>query len=715
MKSKISIINFILIILCGITILEVNANESFVFTKGDKIINKFSEILIYKDSTKKLKASDVAELSDKEFNSTPNGIPNLGVTKYNFWIKFSITNSSDFKDLILGINNPLIDTIELYEFLPKPLLIEIQGDKINYYERKYDNQNFLFDIEIFPYQTKTYLLKVNSWEQLMLPIYIGEKQAIYEANSKNDLIFGIFFGLMFFLVLYNLFIYFSTKDISYIYYVCYACFITLTQAALNGYTFRFLFPSSPLISNATLVIFNSIAGLATILFIQNFLNLKFYFPKLRIGYYLISLLYLGGIFSILFGLYQISYNLMDIGGLLIAPFSLFIAIRIALKGNRSAKIFLLAWSFFLIGVILFVLKNASILPSNNFTNYTMTIGIAIEGILISFALADRINIMRKEKDEYQQQAIQALKENQFLIKEQNIILEQKVKERTAELNKAIEDLKQAQSQLVESEKMASLGQLTAGIAHEINNPINFVSSNVFPLKQDIEDLKSILNKYAEITESADLKSKLNEINNLKEELDYEILLEELDTIIHGIEDGAKRTAEIVSGLRNFSRLDESEFQSANVNDCINTTLKIINPKLSDIEIITELGDIPPIDCYPGKLNQFFLNTIDNAIYAVNAIKTPNHKGKIEIKTTLKNDHVLVSLKDNGIGMNETTKNKIFDPFFTTKDVGEGTGLGMSIAHGILEMHHAKIEIESEINKGTEIKIFLPLTLPTWKE
>ena len=238
---------------------------------------------------------------------------------------------------------------------------------------------------------------------------------------------------------------------------------------------------------------------------------------------------------------------------------------------------------------------------------------------------------------------------------------------------------------------------------------------MFPLKQDIEDLKSILNKYEEITESADLKNKLNEINQLKEELDYELLLEELDTIINGIEDGAKRTAEIVSGLRNFSRLDESEFQSANVNDCINTTLKIIQPKLTDIKIITELENIPPIDCYPGKLNQFFLNTIDNAIYAVNAVKKPNHKGEIEIKTTLKNDHIIVTLKDNGIGMDETTKNKIFEPFFTTKDVGEGTGLGMSIAHEILEMHQAKIEIESEIDKGTQIKIFLPLTLPTWKE
>jgi signal transduction histidine kinase len=582
------------------------------------------------------------------------------------------------------------------------------GDLQPYHLREFIHQNYLFNLEIAPFKEQAYLLKIKGWEQISLSIEIGKEQKIYEAIFIQDLIFGIYFGVIIALVLYNLFIFISVRDSSYLYYILFVLFVALTQATINGYSFRFLWPNMPEFGNSSLIIFPAIAGIATCKFIERFLNTKKHTPYLGKGLIVIVIAYIISSTSNLLGFNSLSFKLTDLNAVILSLYALIIAITVSLKGYRPAKFFLLAWTTFLTGVILFVLKNSGVLPSNNFTLYTMPIGSALETTLLSFALADRINIYKKER-------LDALEVNERLIKEQNIILEQKVKERTAELNKAIEDLKQAQSQLVESEKMASLGQLTAGIAHEINNPINFVSSNVFPLKQDIDDLKSILNKYAEITESADLKSKLNEINQLKEELDYEVLLEELDTIIHGIEDGAKRTAEIVSGLRNFSRLDESEFQSANVNDCINTTLKIINPKLDNIEIVIELDNIPPIDCYPGKLNQFFLNTIDNAIYAVNAVKTPNHKGEITVKTALENKHIVITIKDNGIGMDETTKNKIFEPFFTTKDVGEGTGLGMSIAHGILEMHQAKIEIESEINKGTEIKIFLPLTLPTWKE
>ena len=686
---------------------NIKANYNVIYNDSTNILNIGSKIFIYEDNTNKLNANQVFQ-QDK-FIKSEQETPNLGITSSSYWIKFNVVNQSSKNNIILSLRNPLLDEVELYKIIDgSPHFVTKMGDLQPYHLREFIHQNYLFNLEIAPFKEQAYLLKIKGWEQISLSIEIGKEQKIYEAIFIQDLIFGIYFGVIIALVLYNLFIFISVRDSSYLYYILFVLFVALTQATINGYSFRFLWPNMPEFGNSSLIIFPAIAGIATCKFIERFLNTKKHTPYLGKGLIVIVIAYIISSTYNLLGFNSLSFKLTDLNAVILSLYALIIAITVSLKGYRPAKFFLLAWTTFLTGVILFVLKNSGVLPSNNFTLYTMPIGSALETTLLSFALADRINIYKKER-------LDALEVNERLIKEQNIILEQKVKERTAELNKAIEDLKQAQSQLVESEKMASLGQLTAGIAHEINNPINFVSSNVFPLKQDIEDLRSILNKYAEITESADLKSKLNEINQLKKELDYEVLLEELDTIIHGIEDGAKRTAEIVSGLRNFSRLDESEFQSANVNDCINTTLKIINPKLDNIEIVTELDNIPPIDCYPGKLNQFFLNTIDNAIYAVNAVKTPNHKGKIEIKTTLKNDHIIVTLKDNGIGMDETTKNKIFEPFFTTKDVGEGTGLGMSIAHGILEMHQAKIEIESEINKGTEIKIFLPLTLPTWKE
>jgi len=338
----------------------------------------------------------------------------------------------------------------------------------------------------------------------------------------------------------------------------------------------------------------------------------------------------------------------------------------------------------------------------------MQIGSGIETILLSFALAARINFYKKEKEASQQKTVEVLKENEKIIKEQNIVLEQNVEKRTKDLNQTLKDLKQAQSKLVDSEKMSSLGLLTAGIAHEINNPINFVSSSISPLRQDLDDIKTILAKYEEIGGNDNVEEKLRDIKQLKERLDYDIIKTELETIVNGIEDGAKRTAEIVSGLRNFSRLDEGELKSANINEGINSTLILIKNKLNGISIVKNLGDLPNIECYPGKLNQLFLNLVDNAIGAIISKEMNTSEGEIGIKTWADREFLYIEVSDNGIGIKKEIKDKIFEPFFTSKEVGSGTGLGLSIAYSIVESHNGEITVESEENIGTQIKIALPL-------
>ncbi|MGD8782561.1 MAG: MCP four helix bundle domain-containing protein [Ignavibacteria bacterium] len=263
-------------------------------------------------------------------------------------------------------------------------------------------------------------------------------------------------------------------------------------------------------------------------------------------------------------------------------------------------------------------------------------------------------------------------------------------------------LKDAQNKLVQSEKMASLGQLTAGVAHEINNPVNFVLSNVNPLKRDIKDIIGIQKKYEELIKSNNLEKHFREIEKLKNKLDYDYTLDEIDELLDGIEEGGNRTAEIVKGLRNFSRLDEEEKKIANINECINSTLMMLKNQFKNrIEIEKEFEDIPDILCYPGKLNQVFMNLLINAGQAIST------NGKIKIKTWNNEGNIFVSIKDNGKGMDEKTKSKIFEPFFTTKDVGEGTGLGLSISYGIIQDHDGKIDVKSIINKGTEFIITLP--------
>jgi histidine kinase len=284
-------------------------------------------------------------------------------------------------------------------------------------------------------------------------------------------------------------------------------------------------------------------------------------------------------------------------------------------------------------------------------------------------------------------------------------LEEKVALRTAELSTSLQQLKSAQLQLVQSEKMASLGELTAGIAHEINNPINFVASSLQPLKRNLDALKTLIDKYDDYAEqpSAD---KLQKIVDYKEEIDYDYTKDEIEMLLGSISDGANRTTEIVKGLRNFSRLDEADRKKASLNEGIESTLLILqsNLKQKNIRLIKLLSEIPEIQCYAGQLNQVFMNILNNAIQSM------PQQGTLTVKTFLDaQDNLLkIAISDTGSGIPAAILSKIFDPFFTTKQVGDGTGLGLSISYGIVKKHNGTIEVESEMGKGSTFVVQLPI-------
>jgi len=278
-----------------------------------------------------------------------------------------------------------------------------------------------------------------------------------------------------------------------------------------------------------------------------------------------------------------------------------------------------------------------------------------------------------------------------------------LKNQNEELENTMNQLKETEKQLVQSEKMASLGQLTAGVAHEINNPVNFVIANVNPLRKDIDDLLGIIKGYENTIEEKKLEGNFSNIEKVKSEVQYSLLIEEIENLLKGIEEGGKRTADIVRGLRNFSRLDEGEMKLSNINEGMESTLLMLKNDFKNRIIVEKnYGEIPDILCYPGKLNQVFMNILLNAKQAI------SDKGNIFIKTYSDNSYLYVSIRDNGEGMSEETRTKIFDPFFTTKDVGKGTGLGLSISYGIVQDHNGDIEVKSKINEGTEFLIKLPL-------
>lgn len=688
------------------------AQKAILF-KGDNIVIG-ENVSVLEDATRHLDIQSVRKASG--FVQSHTQVPNLQLSNSAFWLRFIIKNETSETNLILNLEYPTLDLCQFYYPVNGVFYKETLSDNNPFAKRKYKHQDFLFDVKIPKDSTATFYLKVESSQQMVLPLVIGTPQKIAESKLSHDLLWGGLTGVLLVMLVYNCFVFISTRDISYLYYVSYTLLIGLTQTSLSGYTYRFIFPNSPVVFNMGIVIFPAMAGISLVLFAESFLGIKKRMPVMSGVLKFIILLYTITIIVRLLGYAHISYRMIDISALCLTVSVYIVIIKLSLNGYRPARFFLLAWTLFLTGIILFVLRNLGILPYNNLTNYTMQAGTAFEVTLLSLALADKINIFKAEKERSQEETLKALKENERIVKEQNVLLETKVKERTValsasnqELNKTLEDLKQAQSQLVESEKMASLGQLTAGIAHEINNPINFVSSNIRPLKRNIDLVFEAMAVIENVgVSNLSVADKEKQIREYKEELDFDYLTIEINHLIKGINEGASRTAEIVKGLKIFSRLDEDGLKKADINEGLEATMVIANNLLKKITVTKIYGDLPLVECYPGKLNQVFLNIISNAIYAVQKRFGENDGGVIVITTTCDEVDVIIKIKDNGIGMEPEAQKKIFEPFFTTKDVGEGMGLGMSISYNTVKKHNGKIIANSLPGEGTELVLQIPI-------
>ena len=307
-------------------------------------------------------------------------------------------------------------------------------------------------------------------------------------------------------------------------------------------------------------------------------------------------------------------------------------------------------------------------------------------------------------------------------------LEEKVVQRTQELNEknlhleeTLHKLKDTQSQLIQTEKMSSLGQMVAGIAHEINNPVNFIYANIEHANNYIECIINLLNLYQE--EYSDTSAIIQEY---KQENDFDFVIEDLPKILDSMMVGSERIRKIVLGLRNFSRLDESATKPVDIHEGIDSTLMILQTRFQDKlgyssnVVVKDYGDIPLVQCYASQLNQVFMNIISNAIDVLqqrdkklSTAELKNNSSQIIIHTQLihNNDWVQISIKDNGMGINPEVKRRIFDPFFTTKPVGEGTGLGLSISYQIIvEKHDGKLDCISAPGEGTEFIIEIPVKL-----
>ncbi len=704
-------------LIVGLCACIINAFADSIVLSNEPVIQKIGkQFYILDNHDNKYNANTI--INATEFIKSKQETPVFSSLNVNLWVRFSVLNNTSTSNIYFNIDHSNTSLITLYKHSGEKLIeIYVDGNTIKHPANN-NLPNYITNLNQTPNSLVTYYVHIQSYHPAVLDMYVGSYGKIWQQSDQKLNIITIYLGILLAIFFYNLFLYFVTADRSYLLYIFYIFFLGIAQFTLSGYLSKYIWFSYPAVNYYTVPVTSSVAIIAGILFSVHFLRTKHFTPvihKIFLGALFISCI---SIIASFMHLNKISYTLIVVLQLVISVLAIITAIKIMFKGYRPALYYAVAWISFTTSLIIFSLRNFDILPANYFTNYVLYMGSAIETVLLSIALADKINVLKKEKEQSHAEALEQARKNERLVNEQNIMLEEKVLHRTAELqsvndhlNEALNNLKDTQTQLVEAEKMASLGQLTAGIAHEINNPINFVKSNINPLRLDIKDLLEILNAYNElhsIKNDNEFMQSLDKIEAMKAEMDLSYIQKEIENLIAGIEEGAERTAEIVRGLRTFSRIDEAALKTVNIHEGILSTIVLLKNNVPYyVKLIKDFNALGAIECFPGKLNQVFMNIITNAIQAIKA-KELKEDEMIIIKTKDVEDNCIeISIKDSGIGMNEEVKHRIFEPFFTTKDVGEGTGLGMAIVFKIIQKHSGKINIISSPGKGAEFIITLP--------
>jgi two-component system, NtrC family, sensor kinase len=758
---------FVLLISLYFITLNLYANDPLVLFDLKRDHNASKNLRYFFDNTNSLNVSDLLGNNELIWSNNKNKDSlSLGFNTNNLWINFDVINiCCETENWYLELGYPPIDYIHFYQITEDGKITEVQdGDLTPTPKNAIRSKFFNFKIKV-PYNGKVKIfLKIRSDSSLALPLNLYSAEGFAEKILLEEYFFGIFSGIMLIMALYNLFLYFSIKENSYLYYIMYIISFLLQSLSLRGYI-RLFFPEWVYLNNIAPILFTELSLFFGLNFTSSFLLTKQYLPrihKLLLFYMIVPFI---GICLVIFTTYTIAIKFATATSFL-CSFLLLISGYASFKNNfRPARFFILGWGMISIGMILFALRMAGILPHNLFTNSSYQIFSILEILLLSLALGDKINIFKKEfSSNLEIKVTERTRELSAMIE---IVNEQK-----KEVELTLEELKNTQAQLVESEKKASLGQLVSVVAHEINNPIgaiqasseiaeisfNSILSDFIPfirsldsnqlkhfndllrfsidsitysstrternikkmIKIELEEYKSndtnTINKINELLSELKLIGKFNTYIKYFSEKELLTVLENIRLFVTEfrslkyIDLSVQKTSKVIFVLRKYLSTDIiGEKKIISINEQIDKVLELYDNYINDnIKIEKSFAVDTTLNCIADDLIQVWRNLILNSIQSMQS----TDKNLIIITKRISENEkeiIQITITDSGIGIEENNFSNIFKPFYTTKPIGEGIGLGLYTCKTIIEEHGGSIEFQSEKNNTTFI-IKLPIII-----
>ena len=650
---------------------------------------KFARVLV-PGKGEKLKEV-LARLKEPAFVQSNIPAPGFGFTRSVFWARFTAENKSQrAAEFHLELDYPMIDHIDLFdESHPKPMTA---GDHLPFRRRAVQYRNFVFPLQLDSGARRTYYLRLETTSSMNLPLAVWPPAALAVKINDEQMALGLFYGMTLVMILYNLFIFLSVRDRSYLLYVLFIVSFILMQLTLNGLAFQYLWPDWIWWANNSLPFFMfttiSSAALFTNVFLSNRETSPF-FHKIMIGFAVCSLVCLSGsLFLDYFLSIQIATTLM----LVAVTACMWNGIASLLRGYRPARFYLIAWAAVLLGGVLYTLKTFAVIPNTFITNNGAQIGFAMMVVLFSLGLADRINALREKLGNLNQE-VSLARANLELI--------------GADHARIKGELNEAKTQLVQAEKLSSLGQMVAGVAHEINNPVNYISGARQNLARELAELEAFLKNLTGDDPDA------REVAQ-----DFARRFATMGQFTADIKTGAEKITEINRALRSYSRLDPDPVENVRIDTVIDDSLVILRARIKRHAVERRYGETALITCHPSHLGQVFNNLIANASDAIDE-KLAKEKaagrefqGKILVSTgnASRNgrEGIFVQVEDNGDGVPLEIRAKIMDAFFTTKPSGVGTGLGLAVCGKIVSDHGGALEVgDSAELGGASFRVWAP--------